>query len=914
MNSLRDAIIATSRQIGVDPVDLATAMSYETGGTFDPWKAGPTTKWGQHRGLIQWGEPQRQKYGVSKEMPIGQQVAAAGQYLVDAGVRPGMGLLDIYSAINAGGVGRYDASDEAAGGAPGSVRDKVANQMADHRRKAQALIGGGEGFDPFKAGALAFDEPQKAPANNAFDTLLNPGVAVMKGGAAFQMQAPAAPVQNDAFDPFAAGAISLDGGNPQKDSGLTPIVSQTPQMQTPGMDFAAKAAGMDPVSLSVARSKNDAFGLWLREQATQPRDGESDMARAQRLYGSLGPDVEPSRVRSAVMGAVDLPIVGPALTHGVNAAASGLDAATSDRSYSDNMRRAAEIEARDAATYPGARLAGNFAGAVATMAPLGGTSLGARAMGITGNSLLGRMAASAATNAAIAGADTATHGGSLEDVALSAGIGGAVGGVVPAAGALLKAGGNALRDRVAPTVNALVRSPEGEAGRRISAAFARDAQMGGVNQIDDAAVAANGQDVRLVDRGGETVRALTRSSANQSPEARAVVSDLSSTRFESQGDRALGFLYRVSGGATDDLALRDAIQSKAASVNAPAYRAAYEAPEAQAIWTPGLQNLTSAPAMRAAIQGAEARGANRAAVDGFKPVVNPFVRQTDGSLALRVKADGSKAIPNLQFWDQVKRNLDSRIGMAQRAGDNINAADLMKIKTALVNELDSTVPAYQTARRGAAAFFDAEDALDAGKKFALSNKDLRLAVREFAKMSDTEKEAFRVGFAAQLSDAIKATGDRRNVINRVFGSKAARDKIEVALGPQKFREFEAFVHVETAMDSLRTSLGNSTTARQLTELGLAGGAGAGVGFYATGDWRGALAGAVLSSAGRYRESAVAREVAKLLVSTDPQAAVKATQLALRSPQGMGIVKALSKGVESLVKAAPVIASRPQPVN
>jgi hypothetical protein len=139
---LAQAIQATAGKLGIDPVDLATAISYETAGTFDPWKAGPTTKWGQHRGLIQWGEPQRQKYGVSQDMPVPAQVEAAGQYLVDAGVKPGMGLMDIYSAINAGRVGLYNRSDAHAGGAPGTVADKVNTQMGGHRKKAEALLGG----------------------------------------------------------------------------------------------------------------------------------------------------------------------------------------------------------------------------------------------------------------------------------------------------------------------------------------------------------------------------------------------------------------------------------------------------------------------------------------------------------------------------------------------------------------------------------------------------------------------------------------------------------------------------------------------------------------------------------------------------------------------------------------------------
>lgn len=142
-DELRRAILATSGHLGIAPIDLATAMSYETAGTFDPWKRGPTTKWGTHRGLIQWGEPQARQYGVSEETPVADQVAAAGRYLQDRGVKPGHGLLEIYSAINAGGVGDefYGRSDAHAGGAPGTVRDKVQDQMAGHRRNAQGLLG-----------------------------------------------------------------------------------------------------------------------------------------------------------------------------------------------------------------------------------------------------------------------------------------------------------------------------------------------------------------------------------------------------------------------------------------------------------------------------------------------------------------------------------------------------------------------------------------------------------------------------------------------------------------------------------------------------------------------------------------------------------------------------------------------------
>lgn len=142
---LRSGIVATAQALGIDPLDLATAISYETAGTFDPTKAGPTTQWGRHRGLIQFGEPQAAKYGVDWNNPVGSQLGpdgAVARYLRDTGVKPGMGLLDIYSAINAGGVGRYNRTDANNGGAPGTVRDKVETQMAGHRAKAAKLLGG----------------------------------------------------------------------------------------------------------------------------------------------------------------------------------------------------------------------------------------------------------------------------------------------------------------------------------------------------------------------------------------------------------------------------------------------------------------------------------------------------------------------------------------------------------------------------------------------------------------------------------------------------------------------------------------------------------------------------------------------------------------------------------------------------
>lgn len=142
MGSLAEGVQKTAKDLGVAARDVAAAISYETGGTFDKWQKGPTTQWGEHRGLIQWGEPQRQQYGVTSAMSAAEQMGKVTLYLRNAGVKAGMGLKDIYSAINAGHVGLYNRSDANNGGAPGTVADKVNNQMAGHYVNADKLLGG----------------------------------------------------------------------------------------------------------------------------------------------------------------------------------------------------------------------------------------------------------------------------------------------------------------------------------------------------------------------------------------------------------------------------------------------------------------------------------------------------------------------------------------------------------------------------------------------------------------------------------------------------------------------------------------------------------------------------------------------------------------------------------------------------
>lgn len=137
-DDLRAALIASAQRVGADPLDLATVMSFESG--FSPSIRGGSGN--RHIGLIQFGIPEQKAYGAHQGQSFVEQLPAVERFLKGRGFRPGMGMLDLYSTINAGSPGRYNASDARNGGTPGSVADKVRDQMGEHRRKAMAFLGG----------------------------------------------------------------------------------------------------------------------------------------------------------------------------------------------------------------------------------------------------------------------------------------------------------------------------------------------------------------------------------------------------------------------------------------------------------------------------------------------------------------------------------------------------------------------------------------------------------------------------------------------------------------------------------------------------------------------------------------------------------------------------------------------------
>lgn len=634
---------------------------------------------------------------------------------------------------------------------------------------------------------------------------------------------------------------------------------------------SAQAPDLQSALATKAAAYRDANGLPPPEAAQGIKGDRLAAPTAGPNYAEPKPDVP--GWESALAGGVD------ALTFGfADELSAGLKTGAGlwgnyDQTLQEERARLQSEQEANPAEYFG----GQVAGAVGTAVALPGIGP-LRTLGTLGR--IGEGVATGAGYGALYGAGSAN--GSLADLGrgavVGAGIGGASGGLGAGAVEGLTSLGRAVGSRAGATWRG-VTNPDAEAARRVAVARAADDRTGQprLNAQDEATAALNNQPVLNIDRGGETTRALGRSAANTSPEGRATLSTAVENRFETQGDRTVDTVRRIVGGNTTADS-REALIQSARTANRPAYARAYAAPEAQAMWDQGLEQLASAPVVQDAIRQATVTGRNAGALNGFPPVRNPFtVDPTTGRLTLAADAQGNRVLPNLQFWDHVKRNLDK-----------VGTGEAQQASRVLRDHLDQLVPAYNQARSGAARAFGAQDALEAGDQFVMSRMENNEARRALGQMSPAERQLFAEGFADSLVRKVQETGDRRNVVNAVFGSRASRERVRIALGPQRADELEAFLRVETLMDRARTAVtGNSTTARQLAELGLAGGAGLAMSggnvfdprFYLTAALvRGGRAGA------RAIDSRVAQRVATMLASPDPAIVRRGVQIVARSDQ------------------------------
>lgn len=570
--------------------------------------------------------------------------------------------------------------------------------------------------------------------------------------------------------------------------------------------------------------------------------------------------------------------------------------------------------------HPYAYTGGNIAGSLA--APVGVAAAPVRAAGLAG---LGSSVLRGGAAGAIAGGlSGAGEGADLASRAVQGGLGAAtgagIGAVAPVMAAPLIAGGQAVGRAVASRARAMF-NPTLEAERRVAQTVQGAQERVGAQRAagtepqtltppEMLAAQAQGQPATVLDTAGRGGKRMAKNVRNTpgAEEGTEALEGMTQGRFANQADRTANFISRLTAGrsATNF----EQLQQRAARANRPAYAGAYAAGD-RPIWSSELERLTSSPDIEAAVKSAVRSGKSRAVEEGFGGFNPPVSVTPDGRVLFGGGRRGTPTYPNIQFWDYVQRDLrDMAQKVEGREPDKFRY--LNSLHQQLNTELDKLVPQYQAARVGAWRHFQAEDAYDAGMKYVQNTATGRKAeelTRQIRDMSPADRVLFMHGFATKLIDDVRKTADNVNIVNKIYNTPAARDRIIEALGANRAKEIEAFLRVESIMNAGKNAVsGNSSTVEQLLTAG-AGGAlyGAATGNW---DWTTLLAGGAAVGGKRLAGRANARvadEIGRLLSSQDPDVYRRGITMIAGNSVMLDRVRAITQALGS--KAAPPQANR-----
>ena len=134
-----NALNKAAAELGVDPLDLATIIGFESGGSYSPDKPGGNND--AYLGLIQFSPDNQKTYGVTKGMTFEEQLLGpVVQYFKDRFAKVGMStkgatLLQLYTTVLAGNpAANVDLQDSNGT----SSRSGVERMQREHREKARA--------------------------------------------------------------------------------------------------------------------------------------------------------------------------------------------------------------------------------------------------------------------------------------------------------------------------------------------------------------------------------------------------------------------------------------------------------------------------------------------------------------------------------------------------------------------------------------------------------------------------------------------------------------------------------------------------------------------------------------------------------------------------------------------------------
>lgn len=508
--------------------------------------------------------------------------------------------------------------------------------------------------------------------------------------------------------------------------------------------FSQISSELSDIDLSVARSKDNPFGQYLRSRAletTKTEDGtpETALQRQERLYGKLGPGQDVGIVEGVTRGA------GSGLTFGamndiVAAGAAGLNKLRGDERPYNDIRQIYRIgqdekKAQFQKEHPVLAIGSEVVGAVPTAIATGGQSVPAG---------IGRMMLQGGKQAAVQGGIYGFNtgrgglGGRLQSAAKTGAISAPMGVAAPIAGrglsrlaqtAPVQAAGRFVGDVAEAGVGAM--RGRGNFGNIYNALRATGgptraaARQAGIPEkaypmfarnlaADDLTGNAHGN----IARGGRVAHAGTNAKtmlddavATGGPEARAMALTGVGDDVAAASQRTSAVLDDTLGSPIGVKTVETAIRRGTATSRGQAYQAAYDTP------------INYADDVGREIEGLVRNNVPHAAIEK----ANAMIRATPDSRAPQIMAtvadDGTatfQQMPNMEQLDFITRALrdvaDEASGKGKLGGTTDTGRIYANLARSIRDRMRQAVPAYGEALDTAADAITQREALLVGEK------------------------------------------------------------------------------------------------------------------------------------------------------------------------------------------------------
>jgi hypothetical protein len=479
-----------------------------------------------------------------------------------------------------------------------------------------------------------------------------------------------------------------------------------------------------------------------------------------------------------------IPVAGPYVMDKVQRGLATVRSFQSGQPYEGELAAVKKFTGDTMGENPGATSFGNVLGGVTATLPIAATGVGAAALGMRG-ALGTRFAAGAASGAGIGAADAVARG---EDVGYNALLGAGAGGATPLVA-------KAIGAVAAPVVNKLTSLTQNSlsGASRANNALLSAVEAGGQDTTALRAELTRNPNLALADLN-PALREQVVGLAQGGPQAAEVQSWVAGRRGAAGGQVRSAFDDAI-GAAPDPVALKEQLAATAKANAKAGFGAAMK--DAKPVDLSGLSNSTVGRIN-----------------DATERALSTFTDDARAALSQPEK---------LHLAQQQLRREAEALSSSAVGSERLSAGDLRNVRSQLVDRIDAaTGGKFKPAQAQFADDMSVREAFDRGADFRKARTgsagvdDTVVALkREFAAMTEPEREAYRQGARVEIQRVMDAARNPARAGEALTDAEIHRGKLEVAFGKKETDKLlQAVEDTRRMADTNNRVFGGSDTAQR----------------------------------------------------------------------------------------------------